>query len=579
MLGALFGNIAESRFLLERPEDFSQAGGLFDPPAHLSDSGRLFIEFGKLLLEYHTEPDILRGELTSKGYPGLSLTEYALIGWLGETEDSVITLVETISHKDNPVGAGLALAVFWARCGETKETILERIEQDYFEVFTLDAQVEAPHVRALVAFLGSKDLETALWRGIEFAQSGEELASAVGVISAAYYGMDQETERMIRRLVSSKGRQVISLWKSQFAAIDPTSYRLLTKFKGKLENDRELSNFIQEFYFYAMNQVEADLSKYQEILQAAGLEWTQKTLFETDASDLDETTVLALIIGALRADYFSPGILEDLVKAGMVDRWLQRLSELDVSDEILPAREVIGLTLKLTTPGTQESVRLDESGLEIKISVERMLEQSIRYQVKDRWLMGRLDDILSQASQLTAEKEWDEAISNGAQPLYHLSLDLIDGTTWQRKGQYDRAHMPEKTWQKLMEQVRDFIHILGVGRSISLADFNRALKPGEVKYCGVEFDDYGKLYHYLTYDMDIQVGDRVIVPAGPANTEKEVTVRTIEFCRWDDTPYPLEETKLILRKADTPLDDDFSQLDWPKTQEDLPPIEWGKLLT
>ena len=66
----------------------------------------------------------------------------------------------------------------WAKQGETKETILQRIEQDFFPVFTLEAQVETPQVRALVAFLGSKDSETALWRAIEFSAPGE-LASAV----------------------------------------------------------------------------------------------------------------------------------------------------------------------------------------------------------------------------------------------------------------------------------------------------------------------------------------------------------------------------------------------------------------
>jgi hypothetical protein len=42
----------------------------------------------------------------------------------------------------------------------------------------------------------------------------------------------------------------------------------------------------------------------------------------------------------------------------------------------------------------------------------------------------------------------------------------------------------------------------------------------------------------------------VIVPVGEDNYEREVIVKTIDYCRWDDTPYPLEKTKQILRKAD-----------------------------
>ena len=77
-----------------------------------------------------------------------------------------------------------------------------------------------------------------------------------------------------------------------------------------------------------------------------------------------------------------------------------------------------------------------------------------------------------------------------------------------------------------------------------------ALKPGEVKYCGVEFSDSGRVYHYRTTDTRIKIGDKVIVPVGEDNYAKEVTVKTIEYCRWDDTPYPLEKTKEIIKLAD-----------------------------
>lgn len=59
----------------------------------------------------------------------------------------------------------------------------------------------------------------------------------------------------------------------------------------------------------------------------------------------------------------------------------------------------------------------------------------------------------------------------------------------------------------------------------------------------------GKNYHYRTTDLRIAVNDIVIVPVGSENYEREATVKTVEFYRWDNTPYPLEKTKQILRKA------------------------------
>ncbi|MDR0476111.1 MAG: hypothetical protein LBH43_20895 [Treponema sp.] len=74
-----------------------------------------------------------------------------------------------------------------------------------------------------------------------------------------------------------------------------------------------------------------------------------------------------------------------------------------------------------------------------------------------------------------------------------------------------------------------------------------AMKLGEVKYCGVEFSEGGRIYHYRTTDLRINAGDIVIVPVGEDNHEQTVTVKTVDYCRWDDTLYPLEKTKQILR--------------------------------
>ena len=77
------------------------------------------------------------------------------------------------------------------------------------------------------------------------------------------------------------------------------------------------------------------------------------------------------------------------------------------------------------------------------------------------------------------------------------------------------------------------------------------MKTGEVKYCGVEFTEDGRIYHYRTEDAGIAVGDTVVVPVGYDNYERTAVVKTIQFYRWDDdTPYPLEKTKEIIRKLD-----------------------------
>lgn len=77
----------------------------------------------------------------------------------------------------------------------------------------------------------------------------------------------------------------------------------------------------------------------------------------------------------------------------------------------------------------------------------------------------------------------------------------------------------------------------------------RPRRPGEQIYCHVAFEAGGKTYCYRTEDESIRPGDRVLVPAGPENETKAVTVVRVEYVRPEDAPYPPAKTKSILGKV------------------------------
>lgn len=131
--------------------------------------------------------------------------------------------------------------------------------------------------------------------------------------------------------------------------------------------------------------------------------------------------------------------------------------------------------------------------------------------------------------------------------LYTLEAAYEDGNVIVHDGIFDRAHLPEKQFIRFIDAVCAVIQSFGFGVIVELSGFMCALKKGEVKYCGVEFSNGGKVYHYRTADLRMDVGDEVVVPVGASNYEREATVTTVAFCRWDDTPYPLEKTKEIIR--------------------------------
>lgn len=70
---------------------------------------------------------------------------------------------------------------------------------------------------------------------------------------------------------------------------------------------------------------------------------------------------------------------------------------------------------------------------------------------------------------------------------------------------------------------------------------------GNYTYVFVCFRPGAQSYSYRTNDSSIKVGDLVIVPAG--NEEKIGYVTSVQKYKRSDVPYPVEKTKLVIRKA------------------------------
>ena len=66
-------------------------------------------------------------------------------------------------------------------------------------------------------------------------------------------------------------------------------------------------------------------------------------------------------------------------------------------------------------------------------------------------------------------------------------------------------------------------------------------------YCSVTFGDE-RLYSYICEFEEIDVGDIVVVPTGKNNEEKIATVVDVSVYRYDEVPYPLNKTKIIISK-------------------------------
>ncbi|MGA3674581.1 DUF6508 domain-containing protein [Lysinibacillus agricola] len=88
-------------------------------------------------------------------------------------------------------------------------------------------------------------------------------------------------------------------------------------------------NFINDVYTFEENNKNMELTLYGDILKDNDLEWDTDSMKNADVSNLNAQCVLALIMGAVRAERFCEGALLDFFKSGCILKWLERLNSIE----------------------------------------------------------------------------------------------------------------------------------------------------------------------------------------------------------------------------------------------------------
>ena len=88
----------------------------------------------------------------------------------------------------------------------------------------------------------------------------------------------------------------------------------------------------QAIYDFVDEHPEYELTHYHDILERNGLEWGSQAMSGADVSELDGQAVMALLLGAVRAERFCDGALLGFFEDGSMRRWLLRLKGIDGRD-------------------------------------------------------------------------------------------------------------------------------------------------------------------------------------------------------------------------------------------------------
>lgn len=132
---------------------------------------------------------------------------------------------------------------------------------------------------------------------------------------------------------------------------------------------------------------------------------------------------------------------------------------------------------------------------------------------------------------------------------YKITVEYKKSPKYIIEGSYDRYGLPDD-FADFAEVVLDFICFYGRGEMLRPSVYGKIKRcQSDYIFCSVIFGAGDKEYYYLTEDDSIEIGDRVLVPAGNDNHEVIVEVVNIEYFRKENVPLPIEKTKRIIRKC------------------------------
>ena len=90
-----------------------------------------------------------------------------------------------------------------------------------------------------------------------------------------------------------------------------------------------IREFEDAVYAFEEEHPEFQLNHYSDLLLLDGIHWEINSMSKADVSQMRGQMVMALIIGAIRAERFCTGALNKFYELGCIQRWLQRLAELE----------------------------------------------------------------------------------------------------------------------------------------------------------------------------------------------------------------------------------------------------------
>ena len=132
---------------------------------------------------------------------------------------------------------------------------------------------------------------------------------------------------------------------------------------------------------------------------------------------------------------------------------------------------------------------------------------------------------------------------------YTICINYDSGEERTISGNFDRDGLPDD-YEQFAKSVLYMISFYRFSELFDDSYYNkRNPRVDDLIYCSVSVDDSNRTYYYISDDYRVQEGDYVVVPLGKDNEETIGQVVKVEYFTADEVPYPIAQTKHIIRKC------------------------------
>ena len=330
-------------------------------------------------------------------------------------------------------------------------------------------------------------------------------------------------------------------WNETLIDINKNKVRIINNYSNATACEFFASDKAQKNFIEGINKI--DFSKWQKEYQPKDCEICDGEQWELEVIFADDTKIESYGNNAYPDEWENffdlvNGVSNLLPENETLDKLkitFERNSKLKIHKTIQQ-----NLGIRFAIFHNEESIEIDRNSGKMIIS-QKMSDDC--YNKREYYNPDGIDEILNI---IGCVEDKQESSKKKEEAKYTLIATYSNGSVKEMEGNFNRLELPAN-WDCIVDSINNFISFYSMGELLNKHNIPVKLAKDEVLYAEVRLSGTGGTYYYLVEDLEVSIGDTVIVPVGSKNVEKEGYVENLTVYNISEVPFPLNNIKKIFK--------------------------------